>query len=157
MSNAKLFKRPTMLHRDGDTESYRKIFYHLIKLVCHLVIKLASTKKNHLQKQFTMPFGIQYNFFAQNTTKTTSAISQRQGRVWNQGMGIHSLLHIYPWRDNYSRRFLFVRFKSRRFDPSPNYRIPTFENRLKPLPEKRVNATLQASIIIKEAMSNRLI
>lgn len=71
LSNAKLFKGPTMLHRHGETESYRKIFCHIIKLVFHLVIKSASTKKNNLQKQFTMPFGIEYNFFAQNTTMTT--------------------------------------------------------------------------------------
>lgn len=60
-----------MLHRHGETGSYRKIFCHIIKLVFHLVIKSASTKKNNLQKQFTMPFGIEYNFFAQNTTMTT--------------------------------------------------------------------------------------
>lgn len=60
-----------MLHINGETESYRKIFCHLIKLVFHLVIKSASTKKNHLQKQLTMSFGIEYNFFEQNTTMTT--------------------------------------------------------------------------------------
>lgn len=83
------------------------------------------------------------------------AISQRQGRTWNQGTGIHTscLLHICLWRDNYRRRSPFVRFQ---IEDLTRHLFTEFriENRLKPLLEKRVNAPLQTSIIIKETMNN---
>lgn len=144
-----------MLHRHGETESYRKIFCHIIKLVFHLVIKSASTKKNNLQKQFTMPFGIEYNFFAQNTTMTTWRYHKdKEGRGIKEREYIHScLLHICLWRDNYRRRSPFVRFQ---IEDLTRHLFTEFriENRLKPLLEKRVNAPLQTSIIIKETMNN---
>lgn len=55
-----------------------------------------------------------------------------------------------------SQTIPFRSIPNRRFDPSLIYRNPTFENLLKPLVEKRVNAPLQTSIIIKETMNNRL-
>lgn len=139
-----------MLHRHGETESYRKIFCHIIKLVFHLVIKSASTKKNNLQKQFTMPFGIEYNFFAQNTTMTTWRYHKdKEGRGIKEReyILVVSFIFVYegiiiaddPQIEDLTRH-LFTEFR--------------IENRLKPLLEKRVNAPLQTSIIIKETMNN---
>lgn len=136
-----------MQHRHGETESYRKIFCHIIKLVFHLVIKSASTKKNNLQKQFTMPFGIEYNFFAQNTTMTTWRYHKdKEGRGIKEREYILVVSFIFVYEG-----IIIADDPNRRFDPSPIYRI---ENRLKPLLEKRVNAPLQTSIIIKETMNN---
>lgn len=97
-----------------------------------------------------MPFGIEYNFFAQNTTMTTWRYHKdKEGRGIKEREYILVVSFIFAYEGiiiaddpqiEDLTRHLFTEFR--------------IENRLKPLLEKRVNAPLQTSIIIKETMNN---